>query len=184
MACNLGIFDCGNKPTLGQTQTAPGYPFLRIISPTDFDWSLENMRKRIKDTHSVWRGFDLLGLFAGQLRQFLVAYIETAGQLEQAYIPANKDFWIAKLETDFPKRFETDNLEVYFDTLYKLQNEGQVTQSIYKPFTYVPEKPDPAAQARKIVDINVDKILMFGVVAAGVYAFASGGYVKLLKKRK
>jgi len=187
MAVNLGIFDCGRNATLGRTETAPGALFVRLISPTDFDWSLENMRVRIKGTVGIWRGFDLLGMFAGQLKNFLIAYIESAGAMEKAYVPADKDFWINYLETTYPGKFETDNLSVYFDTLFKLQKEGQVTQSVYKPFNYVPTKPsaaDIAAATGKGLGINADKLLIYGVLAIGLYAFASGGYVKLLKRRK
>lgn len=178
MALSLGVFDC--KGTLGRTETAPGYLFIRLVAPTDFDFAWENMRIRIKNTVSFWKGLDYLGLFASQLKRFLTAYIESASKLKKAYVPKEKQFWIAYLRKNYPGRFEADDLEVYLDTLFTLQKEGQVSKTIYKPFTYTPEK----TTITKSIGINWDKILIYGVTAISAFAFASGGYVKLLKKRR
>lgn len=142
------------------------------------------MRIRIRDTHSFWQGLDYLGLFAGQLKQFLTSYIETAGAEEKPYIPEDKQWWLNTLEQKYPGRFENDNLQVYLDTLYALQKENQVPVSIYKPYTYTPEKPSMAKSLAEVTGVDYTKIIMAGAVLAAVYAFAGGGYKHLLGRKK
>lgn len=177
MTCGMGQFTCN---TLGRLETAPGYPFLRLINPTDFDFAFQNMRVRIKDTSSYFKGWDYLGMFGGQLKQFLTAYIETASKRNQSYNPKDRDIWIKSLLEEYPGRFEKDNLEKYFDTLYALHDEGQVKDSIFKPFDYTPEKPTlpTIQQSIKSTRNTVATTVILGIAA---YAFATQGY-KWFKK--
>jgi hypothetical protein len=178
MASNVGQFTC-----MGAVETSPSsIPFWKFINPTDFDFAFENLRKRIKQTSSIWKGFDYLGLFGGDLKSFLTEYIQIAAKNNLVYDPVGMDFWIEKLNLAAPGKFERDDLEKYFETFQQLRLEKQIPDSVWNPSKYVPKKPSVSDIPKAITGIDQKKLLVYGIMAVGAYAFFSGGYKPLLRK--
>ena len=183
MSANLGIFDSKNL-TLGRTETAPGFPLIRYVNPTDYDFAFENMRIRIKDTSTFWEGLDYLGLFGGDLRTFLTIYIELSVKYERAYVPNDLQWWLTTIDYNYPDKLEPDDTEKYLNTLYNLQKEGQVPKTVYAPFTYQAEKSTASDILKDVTGVDYTKLIIGAAVVAGIYAFAGGGFQSLLRRKK
>ena len=125
MAVNLGQFTCD---TLGAVETAPGLPFWRWISPTDFDFAFENMRVRIKDSYDTKMAWHLLGLFGGPLKRWLTRYIELSSKYEDSYTPATPHSWMTRFLEAYPGDYTAVDLKEYFDVFYQLYIEKQITK--------------------------------------------------------
>ena len=168
---------------MGRVETSPStIPFMQIVNPTDFDFAVENMRLRIKQTSTFWEGWNLLGAWSGPLKRFLTSYIEMASTEKSSYSPLYKSEWVSMLINKYPKTFEKENLEKYFDVFYKLYQEKQIPENIYRPFNYTPEKTD-ILNLETTVKKTTNKLLLTVVLGIGIYGFASGGF-RYVKKGK
>lgn len=161
MAARIGQITC-----LGSVETAPGLPFWRWVDPTDFDFALENMRVRIRDKYSVSEAWDLLGMFAGPLKRWLTLYIELASKFEEPYTPGKAHTWLMRFK-DYG--YTAVQLQAYFDVLYQLHLENQVSRNIYEPYTYVPSKSGPVDTFFMWTKLTVAVLVLS--VGAGIFTF-------------
>lgn len=127
----------GQITCMGAVETQPTGLFVRLVSPTDFDFAFENMRVRIKDTYSFSDGWDLLGPFGAPLKRWLTLYIEISSELKEAYAPGEHVKWALRF---YEHGYLPSHLDAYFSTFYKLYLEGQISKNVYMPYTYVPTK--------------------------------------------
>jgi hypothetical protein len=130
------------KDNLGRDESLPGYPFIRLINPTDFDIVREAMRKTIKEKLSydlfnplAWK---TIGLTGGPIDKFLIRYKETSILFREAYSPANKREWFEYFQQKY--NYDNETLEIFFDTFWELQSSNKIADTMYRPYNYKPSK--------------------------------------------
>lgn len=162
--------------SLRGVETRPGPLFYRLWDPSDFDFSMENMRVRIKSMTDFWQGWRMLGMFGGPLERWLTRYIETASEQRNSYAPGNKQAWVSLFMEKYPgEDYRMEDLELYFNTLYQLYGEGQVLESIYAPYTYTPEKEGVAEKTGRLATRALVGTGLVLVAAVGAYSYIRYG---------
>lgn len=147
-----------NVEVIGRDQQEGGALFIRLISPTDRDKAQEAMRVELRQRLPLGQEFKYIGLFAGPLKQFLSDYIDVGHALKLTYSPLNKE----RFYTAMKQKGDYDNeaLDIYFDAFYTLRKQGKIPDSIYKPYTYV---PDDSTVGEKAIKYGVNAIVIGGV---------------------
>ena len=129
------------KGTLGRDESLPGVPFIRLMNPTDFDNVREAMRITIKEKLNwdfinplAWK---TIGLAGGPIDKFLIDYKSIAIQRKEGYNPLNKKQW----ENIFIQGYgyDEESISLLLDTFWELYTANKIPQSIYQPWTYIPE---------------------------------------------
>jgi len=162
----MAVNKIGQLTCLGSVETAPGFPFLRWINPTDFDFALENMRVRIKDKYSISEAYSLIGLLVTPLKRWLTIYIELATKLQEPYTPDKAHTWMLRF---MEYGYTAVQLKEYFEVFYQLVQEKQIPKNIYEPYTYVPEKTGPISSFINWFKVSTGIVTL--ALAAGIIIY-------------
>lgn len=168
---------------LGADQHSPSPPFLRTFYKTDFQKVRERMLSILKQRAS----WDLInptlwgqvGLTGAPVDQFIENYIAVASKARQPLTRDNAEAFAQKMHKLYGTPVK--RLSEYIDVLLTMKESGEVPDTILYPWTYTPET-SLGEDLRKAGLRGGAVLAMVGLVAVGVYAFASQGVVALVKE--
>jgi len=126
-----------NKEVMGASETEPGALFVRLWNPTEFDKTVEAIRKRLKAEYTwdlvnteLW---GLIGAFGGPIKKWLTLYIKESNQLGKPYYKSDVVQW----ENIFAAYgYDKKTTDTYLRVLRQLYAEGAISKTIYDPNTY------------------------------------------------
>lgn len=168
---------------LGADQQSPSPPFLRTFYKTDFQRVRERMISILKQrakwdlvNPSLW---GQVGLTGAPIDDFLENYIAVASEVQK---PLNRDT-AALFKAMIYEQYGTpaDRLDVYIETFITMADNNEIPKTILYPWTYTPES-SIGEDISKIVRRGGATIAVVGIIAVGVYAFASRGVPALIRE--
>lgn len=167
----------------GDEQSA-GLPFIRIISPNDFDRARTALVRLIESALPGWfniQRYRMLGFEGGEVSKFLQNYIQMARTKREAPTQDTVVMWKGNYLAQYPGSIGED-VELYFDSLMKAQAAGSISRTIFEPWDYSPTSTvaDIMAGVRDVagaaanaaapaINSGVNKILIAGAVVAVIY---------------
>lgn len=146
---------------MGADEQQEGTLFLRLINPTDFDTAYEALRIELKKQLSLIDEFSYIGLFGGDLKEFLHRYVEASHEINSAISGFNKSTFYSYFKNKWG--YTDEELNVYFNALLKMDSQNKIPRSIMYAYTYKPNEGGLVADTvKKTGKFVLGTVLLYG----------------------
>jgi len=169
---------------LGRDEIQPGTITAKVINPTEYDKAITSIMDEMHRLHT-WDIFNptlwkLIGFTGGPVKTWLTRYIQISKLWGESYTPFDADEWINYFVKNFG--YEADIVSVYFEALYYLYDNGQISVNVYQPFNYTATDDSPAFSNPLDAGVNLVKFGMIVAVLGTVVYFSGKNVLKKLVK--
>lgn len=161
---------------IDEQKTAP--LFYRWFDKTDYDTTIFAMEKILKEQFPEVN----IGFSRSRLTGFLDRYIGEARKFKKSLFDRQFELWKNYFINKY--NYDENDIHAFFTALKEARRDGDVPDTIFKPWTYTGGDVQPAGvqiftAAKKEI---IAPLLLFGIAGIAVYAFFSKGAPQLIKK--